>query len=127
MNIQLEELQKGVQCKIGRNVLLFQEIEKMLKEFLSNVRYSGYVSEIKNNREKEASELRNHTMGQLKDKFINTINPVLKKSIEPPIDLKEPWFSFEFNLECSSDYEEERRNFLTLIVNERNELIHHLH
>jgi len=45
--MELEKAKNEVLRKIGRNMLLFQKLEQMLKYLITNGKVAGYASEIK--------------------------------------------------------------------------------
>jgi hypothetical protein len=50
----LEKAKKEVLRKIGRNMLLFQQVEHMLKFLIANGPFSGGIGDIKANKEQRA-------------------------------------------------------------------------
>jgi len=122
---KLETLKNEVLRKIGRNMLNFQNIEGMLKFLVANGTFSGYISELELNKQKKAETIRKQTMGQLIGQHLeNTYTD--KKNIEPLVDLEETHFSFQFNVECEKSHYENKKQALALLVDQRNDLIHHL-
>lgn len=63
--------------KIGRYMLLFQQVERMLKFIITNGTLSGHVSELLKKREQQAKSVHKQTMGQLVGQFLET--PTLGK------------------------------------------------
>lgn len=43
---EIEKIKNEVQRKIGRNLLLFQQVEHIIKWLVANKRIEGYVQEI---------------------------------------------------------------------------------
>ncbi|MEQ1636654.1 MAG: hypothetical protein ABL903_08170 [Methylococcales bacterium] len=126
-NEQLEKLNNEVLRKIGRNVMLFQQIEFMLKFLITHGKQSGYVAELNQNREQQAKTLHKKTMGHLVGKFLENSFSSTEESNSEPEEITEGWCAFSFMIECDDSFYEERAKALTMLVNERNELIHHLH
>ena len=49
--------------KTGRNMLLFQQVERMLKFLITNGTLSGHASELLKKREQQAESINKQTMG----------------------------------------------------------------
>ncbi|MCK9619123.1 MAG: hypothetical protein M0R47_01160 [Methylobacter sp.] len=124
--MELEKLNNEVLRKIGRNVMLFQQMEHILKVLLANGSYSGYISELNTILEDRNSTIRTQTMGQVVKQFSENTFSAPKETANGPEELKEIWMSFRFTIEGDDDLYEKRKNALDSIVAERNELIHHL-
>jgi len=126
MDVELEKLKNEVHRKVGRNIILFQKIELILKVLLARGQISGYASELNTVLEQRVTTIGKQTMGQVvKCLFENIIsNP--EESTNKPEELKEPWVSFDFRIQGDGIFYEEQKNVLALVVAERNELVHHL-
>lgn len=112
--------------KIGRNLLNFQKIEQMLKYLIANGRMSGYMSDIVEKQEQRAAAIHKKTMGQLVGQFMDNTYQGIEESNQTLVDVKEPHFSFSFMIETNSDFYDSKRQALKTLVEDRNELIHHL-
>ena len=122
--MELEKAKNEVLRKIGRNMLLFQKLEQMLKYLITNGKVAGYASEIKAKQEKRAATIKKQTMGVLVGDFLeNTISNGEEIS-EAPQELKEPHFSFGIKVEIDENDYEKKKQELAAIVAGRNELIH---
>lgn len=126
MDAEIDTLKNEVLRKIGRNLMLFQQVEHMLKFLLANGVLAGHLSELKPNKEQREQQFQKQTMGQLVGNFLEKTFSRNEEVTNVPEKVTEPWFSFRHTIECDSDYYEERKNSLALIVDERNDLIHHL-
>lgn len=124
--MELEIIKNEVLRKIGRNVMLFQQMEHILKYLLASGKNSGYASELKTNQEQRAATIHKQTMGQVVGQFLENTFSVPNEATNKPAELKEAWFSFRCTFECDDAVYEQRKNALTSIVAERNDLIHHL-
>jgi hypothetical protein len=112
--------------KVGRNVYLFQQIEKILK-FLNTYReFSGYHSELEGNLNKRTNEISKLNMGPLVGQLIDNIYSKFDESERDHKEIKESYLSFEFRIEADPDFIENRKQALKSFVDERNHLIHHL-
>ena len=68
--MSLDDLIREVQRKIGRNILLFQQLESLLKYIVANGQFSGFSSELENNIATRRSSVNKQTMGQLVGQFV---------------------------------------------------------
>ena len=130
MDTELESLKNEVHRKLGRNIILFQKIELLLKFLLANSKISGYLDELKIIQERQNKIFEKQTLGQLVKQFFENIILNSKKIDDEPNVLKEKgiWISIDCQFSSDStvyqDYEQQKKS-LALIVAERNELVHH--
>lgn len=94
----LESHVNEVLRKIGRNILLFQEFEYLLKHIVAKGSFSGFMSEIGSNIEKRTILIQKQTMGQLVGQYLETTDPEYQDSSNVPEELKEPFFLLSFKL-----------------------------
>ncbi|WP_226663235.1 hypothetical protein [Microbulbifer aggregans] len=121
----LQAANNEVMRKIGRNMLLFQQIEGLLKYLLANGFIVGTVEDLKIKRESRLADIRRRSMGQLVGEFVDSCYSDLKDTnTEELVD--KAFFSFHFKVECEAKYYDSRKKTLAEIVSERNDLIHHL-
>ncbi|EGR1894377.1 hypothetical protein DA096_08820 [Vibrio rotiferianus] len=122
----LDNLVKEVQRKIGRNIILFQQLERLLKYVVANGNFSGYSSELEGVISSKNAAVSKQTMGQLVAQFVETSNP--SKTDNPVVvdDIEEPHFSFDFSIDCGETYYTEKKDSLEKLVRDRNQLVHHL-
>lgn len=112
--------------KIGRNLLNFLKIELMLKHLITNVRMSGTMSEFKENQERRAAAVHKQTMGNLVGQFIENTFSEPDDSPQSTTEHKEPYISFFFSVNADTDFYESKKQALKSLVDDRNDLIHHL-
>lgn len=124
MNTELEKYKNSVYQKIGRNVVLFQKIEIILKHLVATSQISGYASELQAIVEQQMASINKRTLGQVAGEFIENTYAESENIAKEPEDLKEAWITFGFKIHGDGLYEK-RKNTLAAIVVERNELIHH--
>lgn len=122
----LEDSVNEVLRKIGRNMMLFQQFEHLLKFIVANGSFSGFVSEVSSNIEQRAASVQKQTMGQLVGQYLKTTNPEYQELSDEPEELKEGFISFKFHTECDSIYYETKKDALAQIVSDRNDLVHHI-
>lgn len=124
--MELEKAKNEVLRKIGRNLVLFQQVEHMLKYLIANGQFSGNIGEIKANKEQRAESVRKQTMGMLAGQYLDEIHLGSEENSENQKELKEAYMSFSFKVEYDSAYYETRKQALASIIDDRNDLIHHL-
>ncbi len=107
-------------------MMLFQELEYLFKILISNGSFSGYASEAILKNEKRAAIINKHTLGQLVGHYLEISSPEYQELDDDPDELDEAFFSFKFQTKCEAVYFETKKDVLTNIVSERNELVHHL-
>lgn len=120
------ELKNEIHRKIGRNVVLFQRIEMILKFLLTIVNHSGYLTELPAILEQRKAAIGKQTLGQLTGQFVESTFGTPKETTINSEELREIYFSFRFNIKRDDAVYEERKRELASIVDERNDLIHHL-
>jgi hypothetical protein len=125
-NQDLSAIRDEVFQKIGRNLVNFQKIELMLKHLIANGQVSGYMSEFQKNHEMKVADTRKKTLGALVGEFVETTFQSTNVSPEPTAERIEPCISFSFSVEADADFYESKKRELKLLVNDRNDLIHHL-
>lgn len=126
MKSEVENAKNEVYRKIGRNLLAFQKLEQMLKYTIINGNVSGCVSEIEAKQKRRMEIVGGQTMGHLVGQFVNHFHSGDEQHCEEPEDLKEPYLSLSLQVEGSEGFYENKKQVLKSLVNERNELVHHL-
>ena len=120
MDNHLKELNNEIYQKVGKNLVLFQRVEGLLKYLLSNSNiscYAGELSDTINKQMQEISNSQNGTMGKLVKQYKN-LNQTDKADL--PISLNKASISFN----CNFSQDLERQEELTLLVEQRNRLAH---
>lgn len=120
-----KELSDEVLRKIGRNVLLFQEIEGMLKLLVANHRADGTSTDIVERHQQRSEKIQKQTMGSLVGQYSDDILSDAGESTKEPEDVTQVWMSFSFTTTGDSEFYESQRANMQLMVGERNDLIHH--
>lgn len=120
-----ETMRNEVMRKMGRNLLLFQQLERMLKFLIANNSLAGYAHEMEAKQKSLQEKVEKQTMGNLVGAFVEDALTDKGQSREAPEELAAPWFSFRFGLNVGTAYYEERKSALAGVVAERNELVHH--
>ena len=111
--------------RIGRNLLLFQQIEHLLKHLMSNARFEGTIASAPANLEEHRAKFHKQTLGQLAGQFTDDVLADAGER-DAPENLSEPWFSFRFTIQTDSAFVEQHTTEMKAVVDARNDLIHHL-
>ncbi|MUK62731.1 hypothetical protein GNP81_16305 [Aliivibrio fischeri] len=119
----LTDLINEVQRQVGRNIILFQQLEGLLKHILTFQEIDGHISELQDIIEFKRASLSKQTMGQLVGQFTENNNQ--NESIRSDNDHKEPHISFKFWVDNEEFYLNKNKS-LSKLVQERNKLVHHL-
>lgn len=114
-----------VERKIGRNLLLIQKIEYLLKHIVSNSKISGNFSQLQDIQKTHEEKLSKMSMGQVLTQYLNHINPSIANNQKFPNSESEIQVSFEIDFNLSKEEFEKKENLLLEIVKERNDLVHH--
>jgi hypothetical protein len=122
-----EDAKQNLYAKIGRNVLLFQQLEVLLKHIISRSEISGTSSELKDKIKKREKETFRKTLGQLAGDYVGDIlEPVVDEPdfSKEPEDLTESWVSFKHSFGNDEKFQAEMREHMVDLVTQRNDLIH---
>lgn len=112
--------------RIGRNVVLFQELENILK-FLASAQYPSMpVSKVKATREERAGSIRIKTLGQIAGQVVEELFAASDTESSAPAEITEPWLGFSFRIAGAPDEIAENYKRLKALIAERNDLVHHL-
>jgi hypothetical protein len=111
--------------KIGRNVVLFQELENILKFLASAQHPSMPLSVAMRTRESRAASIRVKTLGQVAGQVVDELFSSPDTSSAPD-EITEPWLTFSYRIEGDPVELEKNRKALESLIDERNELVHHL-
>ncbi len=124
--MSLDDLVNEVCRKIGRNILLFQQLEYYLKYIVANASISGYAGEIVEKKARQIACANKKTMGALVGQYVEHMNPdFVNKTSEPEV-ITAPHFSFNFHIGSDSNFYETKKADLAKMVDDRNHLIHNI-
>lgn len=126
MESNLKEVRDDVFRKIGRNLILFQEMELMLKHIISEFSFKGYASELEENKKRKKENVNIQTMGQLIRQFTEDNFSDYKPPVADQPKREEAYFEFGLHIDCDRADYEKKTQVLKAIVEDRNRLIHHL-
>ncbi|MGL5017356.1 MAG: hypothetical protein ACRDBP_04425, partial [Luteolibacter sp.] len=129
---ELEAAYNEALRKIGRNLLLFQQAEHLLKRLKFIGSYSSRTGEARSGIETQTSTCHKMTLGQVVNLFVDHHCAEMPSTPEtthvqlPDAISRDDGFGIHFTFGGIDGYPEARRQALTRMVNERNELVHHL-
>ena len=110
--------------RIGRNLLLFQQIEHLLKHLMARSRVEGTLASMQSNLEERRTRFQKQTLGQLAGQFVDELLADAGER-DAPDSAEEPWFSFGFTIQTDSAFVEQHTAEMKAVVDARNDLIHH--
>jgi hypothetical protein len=111
--------------RVGRNLLNYQRIERMLKLLLAHGKWSGPVSRVESIREATRRRVERTTLGMLAGEFTDNF---LGESVEvEPSVISEAHMSFHARIEGEAAWKAALCESLSTMVEDRNDLVHHLH
>lgn len=111
--------------KIGRNLLIFQQIEGLLKMILGNSQVQGYARELAFKQEQRIHGMQKDMLGQLMQRYFDEILSSPDEEPEGPSDLAEPWLSYSFKITIDAAVAENQLEAFEMMREERNRLVHH--
>lgn len=112
--------------KVGRNVVLFQQLERLLKFVIANSNLAGFSSDFRRLKQEQESKVHKQTLGTLVGQYSEISSPDSNAQSTEPEDLDEAFISFSFRIERDEDCYEGQKEILAQLVSDRNDLIHHL-
>lgn len=112
--------------KIGRNVVLFQELEGILKFLALGQHPSTPLSKAKALRVARAESVRTRTLGQVAGQVADALYADSDAESCAPTEISEPWLAFSFRIVADADSINADRSTLKALIDERNDLVHHL-
>lgn len=110
--------------RIGRNLVLFQNIEHLLKHLMSNALVEGTITSFQAQQDARRAKIHKQTLGQLAGQFVDDVLADAGDR-EAPDSAKDAWFSFSFTIQADSAFVEQHTSEMKEVVNARNDLIHH--
>lgn len=123
---QIDRTQIGdeVQRRLGRNLIIFQQIEHFLKLLLANHKNAGTPENYATNLQAQTECINKKMLGHLVEKYGNEV--LLDAGAEMPEEERPvDWLEFSFRVSGDAAFVESMRRDLKLMTDERNELVHH--
>ncbi|MEC4718163.1 hypothetical protein RY831_03320 [Noviherbaspirillum sp. CPCC 100848] len=123
MTSDLKPLHDEVLRRIGRNLLLFQQIEALFKHVLATHKAEGEPENFQERLQKETTAINRSMMGSLVEKygkeFLQDAGTDLTDEDRPVA-----WLSFKFHLVAETDVIVKLQRDMELMKDARNELVH---
>lgn len=110
--------------RVGRNLVIFQQIEYFLKFLLSSHQHSGTAETLQANAKAQAECISTKTLGVLVEKYKTEILHDAGEEI-PEVERPAGWFSFSYRLSVEKEFLDSLHNDLKVMTDERNALVHH--
>ncbi len=127
----LQTIQRQVQRKFGRNLLLLQQYERLMKGLVAEQDIAGPIGDLQQIKESQIRAVAKKTLGQvvgeLTGNYITAALPVdhSKEPEEHPVEPNQPWVRFSFRMEMTEANFKETERKLAELVGLRNDLAHH--
>jgi len=123
LNSDLKPTQDEVLRRVGRNLLVFQQIERLLKFLLSNHNSGGTPADFKERQRKHADTINKTMLGHLVDRYGTEV--LQDAGVEvPEEESPADWVTFSFRISADAKFVEAMRQDLKLMTDQRNELVH---
>lgn len=126
-SVALDPTRNEVLRRLGRNVLLFQQIEGLLKSLLVAGSASGYASELVQKRNDRAERINIRTMGGVVGELFENHFGGERSKDNAPESPSGIWLSYWFGFDLEPSELEGYKAEIADMVAQRNELIHHFH
>ena len=110
--------------RVGRNVVVFQQVEHVLKFLTTHARFHAPVSQFVERFAKHAESIARKSMGDLAGKLTGAVLTRDGRDATPE-EIDEAWFGFRFTIETDAQSVTRHEAELKELVDRRNELVHH--
>ncbi|NTV94990.1 MAG: hypothetical protein HGA75_06180 [Thiobacillus sp.] len=131
LSTDVDAKHREVQRKFGRNLLLLQQYELLLKNLATQQQIAGIPDELRGLQEQRTNEVARKTLGQvvseLTEGFISKHHPSSEseENEQHPDAPTQPWFSISVTIKMEEGDFNQTKQRLTELVTLRNELVHH--
>jgi hypothetical protein len=122
----IKELRDVAFRKIGRNLVNFQQFERVLKLIIVRSDLRGYASEAAKILRDKDKDIDRKPLGWLVQNFFETLYSDHSSHDNPANELDDIWMSLSLRIESNNDVIRDRRRQLRELVKERNHLVHRL-
>ena len=110
--------------RIGRNVVIFQQVEHLLKFLNAHSEVFGPASQLSARVERQVTAVQKNTMGELAGKLVSSVLQPQPEH-ESPEAIDEVWFGFRFSVGVDAEFVDRHYQEMRILVDARNDLIHH--
>ncbi|MBL8522387.1 MAG: OST-HTH/LOTUS domain-containing protein [Betaproteobacteria bacterium] len=123
--IDLIQIKDDVFREIGKNILLLQQVERLLKLLVGHGRIEGATTSLEATRTARIARTEMQTLGMLVGEFAADVLGPEVESDPCAGNANEARLSFSFRIEGDSAFHDEQKIALSKMVEQRNELVHH--
>lgn len=120
---ELKTTQDEVFRRVGRNLLLFQQIEQLMKFVLSHHKAGGEPLDFKEKQQKRIDTINKTTLGNLVDKYGAEVLKDAGTEV-PEEESPDNWLTFSFRISGDAEFIETMRRDMKQMTEQRNELVH---
>lgn len=110
--------------RVGRNLVIFQQIEHFLKLLLANHKNAGTPANYAENLKTQTECINKKMLGLLAEKYGTEVLQDAGAEV-PEEERPANWFAFSFRVSGDTEFVATVRRDLKLMTDERNELVHH--
>lgn len=128
MTTDLKPIQDEVLRRVGRNLVIFQQIELFLKTILSHHKYEGPMNGLLEDRRVIAGAVNRSTLGTLVKGYTEEVLKDSESELPDTEDTPIGWGRHTFNVisnPSDREFDPSIQNSLKLVTDERNDLAHH--
>lgn len=123
MSSDLKQIQDEVLRRVGRNLLLFQAIEALLKFLLSHHKVGSKPTDFSEHQRERIDAVSWTMLGHLVHKYGTEV--LRDAGVEvPEEESPADWITFSFRISGDTDFVEAMRRDMKLMTEQRNELVH---
>jgi hypothetical protein len=110
--------------RIGRNVVIFQQVEYLLKHLTSHAAVHAPASQLATRMDEQRAAVHKKTMGELAGKLVSgVLQP--QPEHQTPDEIDEAWFGFRFSVGADAEFVDRHDQAMRALFDARNKLIHH--
>lgn len=127
----LQTLQREVQRKFGRAVLILQQYERLVKSLVAEKDLAGPITELQRIKENQLKAVSKKTLGQVVGDLTGKLmTPALSDEVSGnsehhQVEPSLPWIRISFRMEMQEEHFKETERKMADLVDLRNELVHH--
>ncbi len=112
--------------RLGRNLVIFQQAESLLKRLLCNHNVAGTFENFADKHQKHVEKINRTTLGNLVETYKNEVlQDAGEDTAYDPANGEEALLRFRFSVSIEDEHIESMRAELEAMKNERNQLVHH--
>ena len=123
MSTDHKQTQDEVLRRVGRNLVLFQSIERLLKFLLSHHKVGSKPKDFREHQRERINAVSGTMLGHLVHKYGNEV--LRDAGVEvPEEESPADWITFSFRISGDTDFIEAMRRDMKLMTEQRNDLVH---